>query len=445
MSDTVYYSDGSLQVTEREIILPKRTYQLADVKSTSIATAKIGSRELESWQYLFYYSLFLLSRGSSENPDLWRFEPLAGRSLYVGDGYFFLLLILAMRAFLSYRAFFLISARVYLAKVTDSFGEVVILAAIRREQVQKLLDAINAAITRNEWGENRRSDDIGDKPRVIPFSQETLGEIRRMVWVDGSIYDTSNITTVAKSSTASHPRFFLASLIGDVAALCIFVALLWAHFVPKDFFFAGIVTLLLLGSPGLVLSFAMSKSRWPTVYLAKLKTATGTEYLFASIDEERVQEVVDYISISLPYGPKSGYITDSEVQVNDVEARFGKRIFAVGDIKAVDVQVVRSNSQDLQRFGTLALVLASLIIALDFYLAYGPAHWLALLAVPLLILPGVILILMSKKTTYTLTLQGRFGEVQAYSSHSGAYIRKIATALRVALMRKGETMEAQGS
>lgn len=447
MTDTVYYSDGSLQVTEQEIILPERTYQLVDVKSTSLASARIIPKEWERWQFLFYWLLFSLARSSSENPDIWRFDiPLgeAGRSVHIGSGYFFLLLIIAVRAFLAYRGFFQTAVHVHIAKVAGSFGKVAIAAATRRDQMQKLLDAVNAAIIRDSWGRDKLSEEMGAKPKVVPYTQEASGEVRRMVWVDGRTYNTSGIKSVEKTSTPAHPHVYLINLVADVATLCIFIALAWTRAVPKDSFFISLLALLLLSAPGFLSSVFMSKSHWPVVYLAKLKTDTGTQYVFASLDEDRVREVVDYISISLPYGPKSGYITDSDVQVDDARARFHKREFAIGDINAVKVEVIRERNRKQESMSLTAFIASIGMIALGYSVANDGGYWL-MGSGAILLLPAIGLLIMSSRTVYTLTLQGRFGEVQAYSSHSKLYIRKIATILGGVLLQRRETLETPHS
>ncbi len=448
MSDTVYYSDSSIQVTDKEIKLPHRKYSLHDVRSVGIASMGIEATTLRNGRFFYMYAIYVLGTRLIEEPDALRFSINLREGVPVFDiglVYVFISIVIAARAYVLYKSNSNRQKQIFIATISGSFSKAIAAASLRKDYVEEVADAIKRAVSGVSPNTTQSPEEPNNGHDVLFYQYEADGQNRQGVWLDGKVYNAQDLRIPEEVSAWTYPQGALVGLIADISILCILISLIWARIIPEGGFpSVGIALIPIFGSY-LAINSTMWLRGWREVYLVKLLTSSWTDYVFASIDAQRVQKVVDALSPLSLYSNSSRYIADSVVEVNDTMARFGRRKFPIEDIQTLDVQIMKSSSRKQLWFGTAALTLAAALVALDFYLGSDNAHWLAILTAPLLILPGVVLILMSNKTTYPLTLQGRFGEVQAYSSHSELYVRKIATALRRVIMQKREGMEAQSS
>lgn len=442
MSDPIYYSNGSIRVTDQEIVLPKRTYPLKDVTSVDLHIVRPGVGTLLKYQFWYYWGLFYLIKNSSTAPDPWRFNLTSDSGspgVDVGIGYLFLFLILAVKAYQLYKAFLQRTQPIYTANISGKRGTTTVVASLRMESIQMAIDDVNAAIN----GDSRIKEELrieeASNPDVVTYLDDSSGQVHRFLWIDGQVYKPDYIKSVENEMVPAHPLAVPTILIAEVMVMLVALALMFTKAVPTDDWFMALIAILVIGLPFFGLTFLMTRLNWPEVHLAKLKTTKGQEYAFASIDATRVQNVVDTIAISLPYGPNSGYITDSEVQVDDMHARFGKKTFVIKDINNVDIRVIREKSQK-QAAISVALLITSVALLSFGYSFAEQGGYLAMGLGGILLLPCVGLLIMSNRTTYTLTLEGHFGEVDVYTTHSESYARKIATALRRALMQRGEVI-----
>jgi len=446
MSDTVYYSDSSIQITDKEIKLPHRKYRLRDVKSVSIDSMSIEPTVMRSGWFFYLYALFYFGLRIIEEPDALRFSVNLREGtpiIDIGLVYVFFSIVIAARAYVLHKSFSDKAKSIHIATISGSFSKAIVATSLRKDYVEKVAYAIKRAASGVSPSTTPASEELNNSHDIIRYQYEVEGRNRQGIWLDGKVYDAQDIRIPEKVSAWTYPQAALAGLIADVSLLCILITLVWSRLIPEGGFPGVAIALVPLFGVELFIGSAMWVQGWREVYLVKLFTSSGIDYAFASIDAQRVQRVVDVISPLSPYGSGSGYISDSVVEVNDTMARFGRKKFPIEDIQAVDIQTLRVRKQKQATAGIAVLTLGTVLMIMDaFSTPQQWDYWLLSLG-SLLVLPGVMLLIASSQVTYTLILQGSFGKVQAYSSHSELYVRKIATILRGVLMRRGEIMEAQ--